>query len=157
MNVTLTEARAATYRYPTSKKEELSAGIPYDTVSGNEAYLAHELVKCNVLRVSPPHLPIISVVGGDGRVSYRRIKLDETKREGQGRPRAKLLESKLTQTYMTLFSHFSPNSLGSLTPHSRSLVIPRLCNPPFNHPSVKAFPFEDQVPVELDFLTNSSI
>lgn len=33
---------------------------------------------------------------------------------------------RLTQTYMTFDAHFSPSSLGSLTPHFKSRVMPRL-------------------------------
>lgn len=76
-------------------------------------------------------------------------------RRARGIWRRKLAQ--LTHTYMTLPSHFGPSSFGKGTPHLRSLVIPRLCNPPRSHPSVNAFPFEDHVPPLLARWTNSSI
>lgn len=60
------------------------------------------------------------------------------------------------QTYITLFSHSLPSSSGNLTPHFKSRVMLLLFNPPFNHPSVKAFPFELQCPFALVSRTNFS-
>lgn len=41
----------------------------------DDAYLAHELVKCHILRVMPPLLPLVRVVGRNRRVPNRSVEL----------------------------------------------------------------------------------